>query len=603
MSEQNSDKVQIGIYQLDQTFFELNSTFSDIVGSIISEYNKKAKSEDHFKAENIVDLEDKNFKIQIFFASKSRIPKWRPFLEGILPDNSNLLKGQNIDASFIGFIEYDGNIFAISGGQGNFTVQEYINPNFGMEVLTRLIQKDSKVIKSLQDRGVTGSVLGSTKFFRGDQKLTDEDQFGKIYKLIKASLSKDILLSQFGFPEEDLRKSAGCLAKSSFQINKAISFDDLLRIIKKISEILKLEPNFPVNKVILITNRGKNNKELIQKLNKKLTEDLYVKYISGEETEFDFCHRDFEKYLMADKHVLMIRWDASLSNEDSELVNLSEVFRILKGTKKIPEDDITLFTDCLNHLTVKSFDTDGNILTKGSLFEHIHGEVGFEGKSYFLLDGSWYEIKDSFINDLNEELKEIVNQYLDSDLITEPYVISEIENSFNRKFIGKAGHLVLDKVIHNNIELCDIVICSEGEVNLVHVKRGFTNSIRELTSQIIISAKCLLADTKTAFKYVSSLEEKIRGLSDSEDDYLKAVASQVFPEGSLRKMFQGRGKRPHINFCLAFVDEAGTPRDIKDIKLFKSNIAKFSILELVKDLRKEGFNFKLIQLKPVSIKE
>ncbi len=126
-------------------------------------------------------------------------------------------------------------------------------------------------MRSLQDRGVTGNVLGENRFFRGRQRLTDEDQFGKIYKEINAVLNNRILLRELGFSAADVkRKTSGCWAKSSFLLSKSIAFEKMLNLVDRLNTILAKPPNFSLNSVILIRNRGEKNKELLAKLFEQL---------------------------------------------------------------------------------------------------------------------------------------------------------------------------------------------------------------------------------------------------------------------------------------------------------------------------------------------
>lgn len=116
----------------------------------------------------------------------------------------------------------------------------------GTEVLIRLIQKDEKVINSLKDRSFVGNILGESRIYKDDQRLSDEDQFGKIFNQVKAVLNREILTKIFRFSKHDLtRRTANCIAHSSFQINKRITFDRLLEIITRIEWLLeKKDPNF-----------------------------------------------------------------------------------------------------------------------------------------------------------------------------------------------------------------------------------------------------------------------------------------------------------------------------------------------------------------------
>lgn len=264
-------KMPIGIYQIDKLEFE-KLGFDDLTELIIQKINSdEEETAFHFKEQPLAENDIKNYEIKIYHALKSRWPKWRTFFKNIVANEADINKSRNMYSSFIAFISYNDDIFAISGGLGNFSLPRFAVQDFGMEILVRIIKKDHKVIKGLQDRGVTGNILGQTKFYRGDQRFADEDQFGKIYKQVKAELNKEILIKIFGFSKNDLkRKVSGCLAKTSFQINKRIDFETLLTVISKFSEILKKERNFSLNKVTQISKRSNNGKKLIEILENNL---------------------------------------------------------------------------------------------------------------------------------------------------------------------------------------------------------------------------------------------------------------------------------------------------------------------------------------------
>jgi uncharacterized protein (TIGR04141 family) len=595
MSAQNKDKIQISIYRIDKNLFE-NSDSNVVVQSIINNYNGKVKdNKEVFVGQSLNRSDFNGFLVKVYYSAKEREPKWRSFLKNILTEDTALIYGMNRDSSYIAFIGDSHNLYAITGGQGNFTVQDYIDQNFGVEIISRLISKDSKVIKSLQDRGVTGTVLGSTKYFRGDYRLSDEDQFGRIYKQIKAELDKKILSEEFGFSEEEIKRNAGCLAKSSFQINKSIDFDTLLRVLGKLTTILSREKLFSLNKVIYISNRGKKNKEIINDLETQLYQILFDHCANATEIDFDFSHRDFEKYSIAVKYGLYKRWNDEGTFFD-KLDNATELFAILQRQNLLLLGNQEEFNQSLSGIIIKSFDGEGRTLTQGSIKDHIHGEIVYGNKTYFLIDGAWYEIQPDFVLDLNRDAKEFVKQSQNNSLLDEIFDINEDENIFNQKFIGKSGFIVLDKITSENIELCDILKYSEDAIYLIHVKKGFNNSVRDLASQVLLSAKRVLTDIKTGCRFVESIESRLLKLSSSDDAYFKRASCQTIPEGGLKSLFENK-KNKQIYFCFAFVDTATSLRQIANPESFKSNIAKFSLIQLQKEINKESFSFAIVQIK------
>jgi uncharacterized protein (TIGR04141 family) len=511
--------------------------------------------------------------------------------------SSSLADCENLTYSFICFIGYEKQIFAITGGQGSFAIERFTSQNFGLEILVRLFEKNSKVIKSIQDRGVTGIVLGQTKFYRGDQRFSDENQFGKIFKQVKAELSKKILSKTFGFSEADLQRSvSGCQAKSSFQINKAIDFDTLLSLTKRFSDILKLPEKFALNKVNLLSRRNPRNSVLLKELNEQLIEKIYNDYKDGNIPDVDLCHKEFELYLTAPLFYISIDKDPPIELHNTP--SLMEIIQELKKVDKLLDDDVYLFKGSVLHRMLTTKDENNRYLTGDTVLDHLHGEITYKNKVYFIVDGEWYEIHPEFIQELNKECTEILKQVWEDKLIAEPFDIKnkKKERAFNMQFTGKTSWLVFDTITPDNIECCDIFQHDDTDIHLIHVKKGFDNSIRELASQVLISAKRIREDIKTGYNYIDQVEQQTKSGLKSSNPEVKKLASQSFPVGGLKRLFINR-KDKNICFCLAFVDTAEATRSLKDnIDSFQSNIAKYSLVELRREIMSMGFGFKVIQL-------
>lgn len=492
-------------------------------------------------------------------------------------------------------------MFAISGGQGNFTAQDYIDQNFGIDILTRLISKESKVIKSLQDRGVTGSVLGSTKFFRGDYKLSDEDEFGKIYKQIKAELEPTILKEVFEFPESEIQKNAGCLAKSSFQINKAISFESLLRILGKINILLNAESmkKFTLNKVLFISRRGQSNRDLISSLENALIKKLFSHCTSGDTIDFDFCHPNFDEYLTADSFkVFKGATKDPVFESNVVLDDANEIFGRLKQLGVISIESEQVFFDTIDKLTLVTYDSEGKRRTWKKLINHLHGEIELDGKTYFFIDSEWYEIRDEFVKELNEDCKRSLLQTLDDTLLPEKFTVEKSENEYSTKYINRDGCIILDKITPENIEFCDILKYTDDRVYVIHLKKGFNNSMRELTAQALVSARRLAQDIKTDKSFLKTTSQFVRqGNTKGDRAYSTKIQQQTFPAQGLEGIFANKKDRDII-FCLGIMDTNVKDRNLANqISEYKSNIAKFSILELERNLRGIGFGFAVAHIK------
>jgi len=205
-------------------------------------------------------------------------------------------------------------------------------------------------------------------------------------------------------------------------------------------------------------------------------------------------------------------------------------------------------------------------------------------------------IQADFVDDLNKEGKEMLSGVWEDKLLDDPFDIDKREDVYSAGYLGRPGFFMLDTIIADNIELCDLLYHSDDALQLIHIKKGFNNSIRELANQVLLAARRLINDRKSDYRYVEEIETKLRSGKTSASSLKRQMAAQTLPTKNLTELF--RGKRDHqIIFCLAFVDKAASPRSIKDkLEDFDSNIAKYSLIALKKEIVGMGFGFKVIQL-------
>jgi len=584
-----SNKIAVSIYKIDLDRIEID----ELANPIQTIANKL----DGYTEEDVdMDL-PADFIVRIFSTSSDEPPGWRKLIEPILDNSAKLKKCKNLIHSYIAFIQFKEELYALAGGLAWSDIDQHSVQNFGLEILVRLFEKESKVIKSIQERGVTGVVLGQRKFYRADQRLTDEDSFGKIFKEVRAELNKNILVKTFKFPKGSLKREvSGCLAKSSFQITTAIDFTTVLSLVKELSRIFRtMQPKFTLNKVVLIPRRGEFNKELREKLLKKFMDDIYISCKANKRPDVDFCHPEFEKYLTAARFTLIVPGEKSI--ESTNIFKLDYLIRELKKLKNQYDDqDETYFKFTFLARTIATYDSNGFPLTKGELIDHLHGETMLDGRSYFFIDGEWYRILPEFIQELNEECENVLKEAWDTILLPEVFDTSQHETHFNLSFLNKQGYYVFDTITPNGIEACDILKENGQNVFLIHVKKGFDNSVRELASQITIAANQIRQDIKSGYNYLKKLQAMTESKT-AKSPISKGWLKQQFPAKGIHSLFEGKNNS-NIVFCLAFVDTVDAKRELKgNVAKFDSSIAKYSLMDLGRRLREWGFGYKVIQLR------
>ncbi|MFT3749118.1 MAG: TIGR04141 family sporadically distributed protein [Agriterribacter sp.] len=582
-----SNKIPVTIYEIEREQFE-KLDIPDTVGEIERQLNT-----DGIKL-NTIDLNQNfdNHYVSLFTISKHYPPTWLKFLQPVISIGSQILTASNRVFSFIGFIGFGERLYAIAGGYGSFEIERFTKSSFGLDIIVRLFEKDSRVIKAIQQRGVTGVVLGQSRHYRGDQRFADENQFGQIFKEVQTELDKTHLVKSFGFTPQELRKeSSGCLAKSSFKINKAITFEKLLQLVQKIDTILMKTPNFQLNKAVHL--KGQRFENLLRNLDQALVKQIYDDYKSGQIPDFEICHQQFERYLKAESYAIELNQNEILEYDDRP--TWSDIISKIKEKRSLLDEDEYQLNRSVLLQKLYSRDSEGSVITRDSVLNHLNGELIHLGKSYFRIDKGWYQIEESFLEDLNNQCVAMFAECWEESLITNRFDIQKDEKVFNQSYLGKPGWIVLDTVTPENIECCDLLYHDSNQIYLVHVKKGFNNTMRDLAAQISIAAKRIQETMVSDFEYIKQLEAYAKQPFD-QDTLRKAISKQPFPAQGLLGLFS-QVARPKLTFCLAFVDTSNSGRSLKsDIKSFHSNIAKYSLVELYQQLRFWNIDFKVIQI-------
>ncbi|GEN71561.1 hypothetical protein [Chryseobacterium lathyri] len=118
--------------------------------------------------------------------------------------------------------------------------------------------------------------------------------------------------------------------------------------------------------------------------------------------------------------------------------------------------------------------------------------------------------------------------------------------------------------------------------------------MRDLCNQVYISARKTIEDVKNNYKYLDGLYSLVVN-NNGESPYYKKAKTQF---GKLTKeMFINSIKNKKIIFVLAVLDTSTSKRSlVNDISKFNSNIAKFTLIDLSKNMRNLGVNFQILQL-------
>ncbi len=585
-----AEKIQFAVYQvLPSTVVKRRRRHVSEAIDIAWITNKMQAS--NYRPQQLATDSIEGFDLTLFYRKSRSQIRWKEFIRTIAKEGEKIIKklsGPN--ESFVLFLKKtEGSaIYAVTGGFGHTAIQEIVNPDFGLELFSRLLKSDDKVLHSAKERTVTGGVMASAKYFRKEYNLIENENFGSIYNELQAKLSRRLLVETFGFQDSEIRGAGQCIAKKSFTIRKSLNISELANLISKCEDLLSRAPLVELNS---LKKLGKSDKLLIEGLNTSLHElvwNIYNHPDRGEEIEI--CHDDFDKYLGASEYKL-VPSGAGIRND---LILQDRVFQIGQCMEYLADGLSNPDKDKLNRrlqsTVLESYDNDGVLLTQDKLALHFFTEIRKEGFSYFHISGAWYQIMSSFVTKLDTSCNSFYQGSQYSGTL-EKWPDGTREDEFNNSHIGKTNTLVFDKVTPENIEACDILQWDDNNLYFIHVKKGVNNTTRDLTNQVFVAANRLLEDKISGGgTYFKSLRSTI--LDSGSYGSLKGQLGS-WDEVSFGQLLSGR----RLVFVLAILDDSvagkSGARSLEEFSDYESNIAKFSIHELTKNMRGIGVELQI----------
>lgn len=557
------DKRQVAIYKIN-THTNGTSTLNALTENI------KQKNGYRF-----TDLPVNPSKFQDYTAIALRLKKpfstnWFSFLNTILVTPISVEREMNDSALLLLEHKITHNIYAATFGiLGYYAIQEYIVEDFGIDILSHLVSPKEIQCKSTKAQSLVGTKQGETSVYR-DFHLLEEmiDDFGKIFQELTTSIPKN-KLEQFGIKtKEDSKRPKFCIAKDSFKINASIQAKDIEKILDG-CEWAITQPRHAINAVKILNKKRETS--LITKLNKQCAGNIFKTFHHKDGCwNFDLCHKEYEKYLVAAQSEIQGRY--SQKYEEGPLIKIQDLFDCLK--KDYPELDFTEeeILSFMENTKIIAQDEDGRMLTTGTIKKHLFDEEKMDNKTFFLLNGSWYQLENSFLDDLNNRLKYLLQNYflLNNDFLL-PWNSSENESAYINSHKQQDHTIIIHPHTVEHIELCDMIHWDNDNLYLYFIKQGFGNEIRSLSSQVLLSATKVLRETKSGFDYLKKVH---RVLTDID---LTLLSEQDF-----LNLF-----KKNIIVVFAFTDKStSTPRNLKtNPKDFNSNIAKYSTLKLISEMR------------------
>ncbi|MUV37127.1 hypothetical protein JNUCC1_00933 [Lentibacillus sp. JNUCC-1] len=486
--------------------------------SIINDFNEGKDEEEHLFIHTNREYRFRNISAYSLYTSVAKTsPNWGATLSELVNDLGEI---ENIRQSFVLFLKVGDESFAATGGNGYQVLEGVKDYNFGLELLSRLISQNDDVIKRVNDRYFTGNILGGNYQYNRRVTINTEADFNNFFNEIYVALPSDKITKKLGINITTKKKDYRFLAKDSIQLGKAMTLKELDSMLGSVLGLLKAQ-GYDINPFYRLNDKDHTTDELDMRLVQGFTD-----YLSGENFNVDFSIIPF--YEVYDTHYMKINDDPETTETYETENDIAELFKKHVDLDKEAEDILSIIKN--TYLTAK---VENNEEAKQTLYEHLDVKVRLDDASYWLMNGNWYKVGRSFIDELNKHFVNKVTTNFDHEFKlnkVHTWPDKESEGDYNFCHNEIASIFVLDKILYRNIEICDLLYVEDDAIYFIHVKDGLSGDVRVLVNQIEDAMRVLQDgleyDIDTLKEFYESIVQKIK--SDNESQTQQSRAAQKF---------------------------------------------------------------------------
>lgn len=410
-SSKNEVQTQFSIYKIDieavEKVFSLHTDNENtahllklmdvILKSVAALVNKKDKGQYQF-----ITLK----KLNGIVFKTSNEPVWKKMIVGLINQSdksqntahSDII--ENSSASYILLHTYNKNIYAMSAGYGSNYINKFVDKNFGLYLIPKIVTKDKPIVKQVLENNLTGNRISTQRANRNNTSFVIEQDVSSIYKELDIQVSRQIA-EQLGIPfdvTEPQNKKLTIVNKDSVNIRRSFTISQIINVIHKIDKLQTKVDNFALNYLISAKKLGIKNNELIDHLVCTLKAKDFKKFM--------LVGEDFEKYYFNASSYEILKPDGSTFVSKNEPIELEELFNLIE------EKEIKLtkafMEELLKKWVIQTKDNAGNILLYPvNILNTLQGyiEYGENKRPYYLINGMWYVFDQVYTKILDESYK------------------------------------------------------------------------------------------------------------------------------------------------------------------------------------------------------
>jgi len=484
-------------------------------------------------------------------------------------------------------------VYVLPGSMGISYLQQYLDHQFGLDILSRVYDESQNRITNLNEKAVIGEILASIRYYRYPRTLGQEDDFGKILHHLSVQVTKEqmkeFLPNLFENMGGNNRTVSFTLDGASFfDFKRTLPFNVLLNTVLDLDKLLNLPEKTEFNKT-LIPLAPRKDKQTIDKLRDKLKDDILKSIFENEPFDLSICPREFDRFYDSQWVVLPgVNLDDRVPLD--ELINLQVIRNYFEGVvggitdSNIRKQKLDRAYDQLSIETYK----DGFEIpqTSGNFISYCNAEVSCEGKNYFIFNNYWYELKSGFDDDLNSKYRDrILDSHFDVNYANAlQWNDNQSEDDYLRACENNNPDLWLvhPLKIGNYLEVCDMIHPRNDGVDLIFAKKGLNVSVRDFVSQVKITARLFEQEIRQNEKpQITKLYETLMRNDRIPNDLSENDFLDYFTYGITKYRF------------ILILQSQNTERRLRSGE-FDSRIAKFSLLEFEEYMRGKGLTFRFV---------
>jgi hypothetical protein len=586
MSSSNAPETQFSIYQIDY------ERVSEVM-TIARKQGEKGYSEE-IKAAIINSMvkilqEKRNAKYKkikylgfegVIFKTKHN-PAWQDVVVQILSNNEFAKADKdesrkfllNVNVSYVLLYQNGETLYGMTGGYGSIYISKFVDRNFGLYLIPKIIKQDNPVLKQIIQNNLTGNQLSTQRANRKTTNFIVEQDMSSIYRQLNIEVDRKIA-QEFGieFDEKEAeKKKINIVNKDSLVIRRSLTLSQLIIVLKKVDKLSKVKDNFALNYLVLAKKKNYKNSELLDVLKMKFKEKNYgVFVLVGDE---------FEDYILNASKYIVKDAEGAAFIESTQPIKLSDIY------DKFETEGIRLslvfIHEFLKKWTISTTDEFGMlVLPETPIIDAIQGFVEYSDDKdpVYLFNGEWYVFDTKYTTALSNEYEIIFENYLKkSDGISSQFSLLHkaiTETSYNKILETKKNIIVSHTVLMDNVEISDAIFWDGSTVYLMHNKGKFNGEgTRDVINQILTSAE-----------YIQKVLQGIH-----RDEWLKKYFNEIV------------AKRPTIarNVSIEEFTSVMTSRNICYIAGFlfgfqkktTATYAKYLTIEAERRLSAKGYGF------------